>query len=76
VCATVGERTLLVNQPERATEFLNEALPIYRAHAEPIRLAAMLHTAGTVALVCTRLEEAQERFIEVPQSRFAGRLPG
>ncbi|TWP50662.1 LuxR family transcriptional regulator [Lentzea tibetensis] len=53
---------LLVGDLGGAQESITEAGPLYRAHAEPARQAALLHTTGVLALL--RDEPATEHFTE------------
>ncbi|GLZ30754.1 hypothetical protein Lesp02_29430 [Lentzea sp. NBRC 105346] len=49
---------------ELADELVNRALPIYRLYAEPPKLPALLHTAGTVAVLRGDLARAESLFTE------------
>ena len=53
--------TMLAGDLSKAAELLDEAMPIYR-DAEPRRRAAVLHTAGVLALEQGRGETAESHF--------------
>lgn len=50
--------------PDGAAELVRDALTVHRRYAEPPRLSAILHTAGTLALWRDDLPEAHDRFTE------------